>query len=72
MRRAAGGRSGFDGWWNTVRSVTVLRTRADAAGRSAEVRLTYNKRDGSSPTQTNRYTFVQSGGGYLIDSESQG
>ena len=45
MQDAAGGRSGYDGFWGSIASVRTAQTRADAQGKEADVTLTYT-RDG--------------------------
>jgi hypothetical protein len=71
MQASAHGRSGYEGWWRTVRSVTVDHVRANSSAKTAVVTLTYNMRSGSTSTETNTYTFVKNGAGYLIQSQSQ-
>jgi eukaryotic-like serine/threonine-protein kinase len=70
MQDSAGGRSVYNGWWTTVRSVTVQNVQANAAAKTAVVTLTYNMMDGSRSTETNAYTFVKNGAGYRIQSQS--
>jgi eukaryotic-like serine/threonine-protein kinase len=69
MKDAAGGRSGYDGFWGSIASVRTAQTRADAKGKEAEVTLTYTREDGTTSTEKHRLTFTTKDGGYLIDSD---
>ena len=69
MQDAAGGRSGYDGFWGSIDSVRTSRTRADAKGKEADVTLTYTREDGTTSTEKHRLTFTTKDGGYLIDSD---
>jgi hypothetical protein len=69
MRAAAGGRSGYDGFWGSIASVRTAQTRADAQGKVADVTLTYTRDDGTSTTERHRITVVTKDGHYLIDSD---
>ena len=69
MQAAAGGRSGYDGFWGSIASVRTTQTRADAQGKEADVTLTYTREDGTTSTENHRLTFVTKDGGYLIDSD---
>ena len=69
MQDAAGGRSGYDGFWGSIASVRTTQTRADAKGKEADVTLTYTREDGTTSTEKHRLTFKTEDGGYLIDSD---
>jgi eukaryotic-like serine/threonine-protein kinase len=69
MQDAAGGRSGYDGFWGSIASVRTTQTRADAEGKEADVTLTYTREDGTTSTEKHRLTFKTKDGGYLIDSD---
>jgi serine/threonine protein kinase len=69
MQRAAGGRHGYDGFWKTIEKVKVNQTRANASAKSAVVNLTFTRTDGSTSTETHRFTFVTDGKAYLIESD---
>jgi len=69
MKDAAGGRSGYDGFWGSIASVRTGQTRADAKDKEADVTLTYTRKDGSTSTEKHRLTFTTQDGGYLIDSD---
>ena len=69
MQDAAGGRNGYDGFWQTIDKVRVNQTQANASARRAVVNLTFTRDDGTRSTETHRFTFVTDDGGYLIDSD---
>ena len=69
MQDAAGGRSGYEGFWGSIASVRTTQTRADAKGKEADVTLTYTRKDGTTSTEKHRLTFKTEHGGYLIDSD---
>jgi hypothetical protein len=69
MQGAAGGRGRYDGFWKTIDKVQVNQTRADASAREAVANLTFRRKDGTTSTETHRFTFVLTGGNYLIDSD---
>jgi hypothetical protein len=69
MQQSAGGRGGYDGFWNTIVRVSVDSTQANASGTTAVVGLTFTKSGGGTSTETHRFTFVPHNGGYLIDSD---
>jgi hypothetical protein len=69
MQGYAGGRHGYDGFWKTIRSVRVNRTQADASASKAVVSLTFTRNTGGTSTETHSFTFLRSGGGYLIESD---
>jgi eukaryotic-like serine/threonine-protein kinase len=68
MQGAAGGRSGYDSWWKSIRRVTV-QVQADAVAKTAVVHLTYTDINGRTTIETHPYTFLKSGGGYLIQTD---
>ena len=72
MQSAAGGRSGYDGFWGSIDRVEVKQTRADAQAKEAVVTLTYVRDDGTKSTETHRIDVVAKDGAYLIDSDRQG
>ncbi len=72
MQAAAGGRSGYDGFWSSIDKVEVKQTRADAQAKDAVVTLTYVRDDGTRTTETHRIGVVAKDGAYLIDSDRQG
>jgi hypothetical protein len=69
MQAFARGRSDYEGFWQTIRTVRVNQVRADAAARTAVVSLTYTKSNGSTTNETHNFTFVRNGTGYLIQSD---
>ena len=69
MQGTAGGRSSYDGFWRTIRSVSVNRVQADAAANRAVVSLTFTKTNGSTTTETHNFTFLRNGAGYLIQTD---
>lgn len=70
MQQAAGGRAGYDGFWQTIASVAVNQSRPSAAGTNAVVNLTFTRKDGTTSTETHQLTFVTQGAGYLINSDT--
>jgi len=69
MQALAGGRSGYDGFWVTIRHVMVDKTLPNASANQATVTLTYTRVDGSRVTETHGFTFVNQGGHFLINSD---
>ena len=69
MREAAGGREGYDGFWETIDKVKVNQIRADASAQTADVNLTFRRKDHTERTETHRLTFVPDGEAYLIESD---
>ncbi|MEP7191721.1 MAG: hypothetical protein ABI903_02530, partial [Actinomycetota bacterium] len=69
MQAFAKGRNGYDGFWQTVRSVRVNQVDANASARSAVVNLTYTMRNGRTRTETHSFAFVTNGAGYLIQTD---
>jgi hypothetical protein len=69
MQRSAGGRAGYDGFWQTIGGVSVNQTQANASATEARVNLTFTRKDGTTSTETHQFTFVAQGGGLLIDSD---
>ena len=69
MQALAGGRSGYDGFWVTIRHVKVDKTLPNASANQATVTLTYTRVDGSRVTETHGFTFVNQGGHFLINSD---
>ena len=72
MQAAAGGRSGYDGFWGSIDRVEVKQTRADAQAKVAVVTLTYvrgrrHEVDRDPPDRRRRPRT----GRYLIDSDRQ-
>jgi eukaryotic-like serine/threonine-protein kinase len=59
------GRSSFDGFWRTIRSVSVSNVEP-ARGNAVEATLTYHAADGGTSTERHRIELVRSGGGFLI------
>jgi serine/threonine protein kinase len=72
MRAAAGGRSGYEGFWRTINRVRINRTQVNASGTAVTVNLTYFKRGGGTATETHRFTIVNRNGRYLIENERRG
>ena len=72
MQGAAGGRSGYDGFWSTIRNVRVNRTTANASAKSAVANLTFTSKNGATSTENHTFTFVNDGGGLLIESDRLG
>ena len=68
MQQAAGGRAGYDGFWQTIASVVVSQTRPNTSGTSATANLTFTRKDGTISSELDRFTFVTQGAGHLIDS----
>jgi hypothetical protein len=71
MQSYAGGRSGYDGWWTTIRTVRVSQARANASANTAVARLTFTTKGGVTSTETHRFTFVKNGEAYLIESDKR-
>ena len=69
MQARAGGRSGYDGFWATIHDVKVDKALPNASANEATVTLTYTRVDGSTATETHRFTFVNQGGHFLINSD---
>jgi len=69
MRNAAGGRSGYDGFWRTINRVRINRSQVNASGTQVVVNLTYIKRGGGTTTETHQFAVVNRNGRYLIDDE---
>jgi len=69
MQRTAQGRDSYDGFWKTIDKVEVKDIRPDASGTGAVVTLTFTRDDGTTSTETHRFTFVKDGAGYLIESD---
>jgi hypothetical protein len=69
--RTYAGRRGYDGWWTTIRDVRVSKVRPNASANTAVANLTFTTRKGVTTTETHRFTFVKTGGGYLIDSDKR-
>jgi hypothetical protein len=69
MQNAAGGRGGYDGFWQTIDKVKVNQTQANASAKTAVVNLTFTRNDGTTSTETHQFTFVTDGTGYLIESD---
>jgi eukaryotic-like serine/threonine-protein kinase len=69
MQGFAGGRSSYDGFWRSIRSVSVNRVRANAAANTAVVNLTFTKTNGTKTTETHNFTFLRNGAGYLIQTD---
>jgi len=69
MQRFAGGRSSYDGFWRTIRSVSVNRVQANAAASTAVVNLTFTRTNGTRTTETHNFTFLRNGAGYLIQTD---
>jgi hypothetical protein len=61
------GRGSYNGFWRTIRSVSV--SNVQSTGSSAEADLTYRSTSGSVQTERHRLGLVRSGGGYLISSD---
>ena len=68
MQQAAGGRAGYDGFWQTIASVVVSQTRPNASGTSATANLTFTRKNGTVSSELDQFTFVTQGTGHLIDS----
>lgn len=69
MQQAANGRAGYDGFWATIATVVVNQTRPNPSGTNAVANLTFTRKDGTTSTETDQFTFVARGASYLIDSE---
>jgi serine/threonine protein kinase len=69
MRDAAGGRNGYDGFWKTIDKVEVNQTQADASAKKAVANLTFRRDDGTTSTETHRFTFISDGPNDLIESD---
>ena len=72
MQVKAGGRSGYDGFWSTIRTVAVTNVVANASANTATVYLTYTHPNGSTESESRTFTLVSQGGGYLIDTDRRG
>ena len=72
MQVKAGGRSGYDGFWSTIRKVAVTNVVANASANTATVYLTYTHPNGSTESESRTFTLVSQGGGYLIDTDRRG
>jgi len=70
MQGFARGRNGYDGFWKTIRSVTVNQTRANASANTAVANLTFTNTSGGTSTENHAFTFVKSGEGYLIATDT--
>jgi serine/threonine protein kinase len=64
------GRSSYNGFWRTIRSVDVSNVRS-AGGNAVLATLTYTTRSGGTSVERHRLDLVRSGGGYLINGDSQ-
>ena len=64
------GRSSFDGFWRTIRSVGVSNVKP-AGGDAVEATLTYHAKDGGTSTERHRLVLVRSGGGFLIADDAR-
>lgn len=64
--RPAGGRSGYDRWWNTISSVTASNVTLSGTN-VVEATILYNKTNGERWREQHRYTLVQQNGMWLID-----
>jgi hypothetical protein len=70
MQSDAGGRRrGYDGFWTTIRNVRVSKVRPNASANTAIANLTFTSTKGVTSTETHRFTFVKTGGEYLIDTD---
>jgi hypothetical protein len=69
MQQRAQGRSGYDGFWKTISSVTVGTPQVNTSGTNAVVSLRFTK-NGVTTSETHRFTLVANNGGYLIDSDT--
>lgn len=69
MQDAAGGRSGYDGFWSGISSVKVADLSADAKQGRADATLTYTRTDGTTSTERHRLDIVRQGDAYLIDGD---
>jgi hypothetical protein len=59
------GRSSFNGFWRTIRSVSVSNVEP-AGGNAVEATLTYHTSGGGTSTERHRIELVRSGGGFRI------
>jgi hypothetical protein len=64
------GRSSYNGFWRTIRSVDVSNVRS-AGGNAVLATLTYTTNSGGTSVERHRLDLVRSGGGYLINGDSQ-
>jgi len=69
MQAFARGRSDYEGFWKSIRTVRVNQVQANAAAMTAVVSLTYTKSHGGTSNETHNFTFVRNGTGYLIQSD---
>jgi hypothetical protein len=69
MQAFAQGRSDYEAFWKSIRTVRVNQVKANASARTAAVSLTYTKGNGSTSNETHNFTFVRNGAGYLIQSD---
>jgi hypothetical protein len=68
MHNAAGGRSGYDGFWRTIDRVRINSTQVNASGTEVTVNLTYISSRGTN-TETHQFNVINRDGRYLIDRE---
>jgi hypothetical protein len=69
MQGFAGGRSSYDGFWKSIRSVRVNSVQANAVANTAVVDLTFTNTKGITSTETHNFTFLRNGAGYLIQTD---
>jgi hypothetical protein len=65
----AQGRSSYDGFWRTIRSVDVGTVDTTPGSDSVLTTLTYHTTDGRTSTEHKRIGLIRSGDGYLLNSD---
>ena len=69
FQRAAGGWSGYRGWWTSVRSAELLSVQGDADAMRVTYRVRYTLQNGRTSTENVSLGLVQQGGALLISDE---
>ena len=70
MQQAAGGRDGYEGFWQSIEEVKVDNLQSDAAAGTVTATLTYKRKDGDT-TEQHKLTVVEQGDSFLIDSDQR-
>lgn len=69
MRAAAGGKSGYTGFWETIESVSASDVQVDEETGRVNLTLTYTPKDGNRTVEPKTLTLVKQGDAYKIDAE---
>lgn len=70
MQQAAGGRDGYEGFWQSIEEVKVDNLQSDAAAGTVTATLTYKRKDGDT-TEQHKLTVVEQGDSFLIDTDQR-